>query len=399
MLKRYWIPDHLHNPITLTMVVAVFGVSNAFRHESGLLAVTLMGFVAANQASVSVRHILVFKENLRVLLISGLFLLLASRLSLDDLRTLDPGAFLFLAALVLLVRPLAVLASTAGTDLTRAERIFLAWLCPRGIVAAAVASVFALGLDPVTHPGAERLVPLTFLVIVGTVVVYGLTSGWIARRLGLALPRPQGVLFVGAHAGARDVAAALQAEGVPVVLVDANRRNVAAARMAHLPARVGNALDDDFLERLDLAEIGRVLAMTPNDEVNSLVAVHHVHDFGRSEVYQLARETVQTKGGGAASPELRGRTLFAADADYYHLSGRFARGRVKTTKLTDQFDFDAFREQHGERSLPLFSIGANGTLTVATAEQPLAPRPGDKVVAVVEPAPEEPSEPEAETEP
>lgn len=384
MLKRYWVPDYLHNPVTLAMVVGVFALTNAGQHESGLLAVTVMGVVAANQASVSVRHILEFKENLRVLLISGLFILLASRLRAADLQQLDLGSVAFLFALILVVRPLAVLVSARGSRLDRAERIFLAWLCPRGIVAAAVASVFALKLDPGAHPDALRLVPLTFLVIVGTVVVYGLTAGALARRLALSVRNPQGVLFVGAHSWARDMAAALKNEGVPVFLVDSNRRNVAAARMAELPVRHGSALEEHPHEFLDLTGMGRVLAMTPNDELNTFVAVHYLHQFGRREVYQLAPDTVPAKGKATAPPELHGRWLFAEQADYYHLSARFARGKVKVTSLTAQFDYASFQEVHGERALPLFTIAPDGTVAVIAADQHVKPPPGHRVVAIVE---------------
>jgi NhaP-type Na+/H+ or K+/H+ antiporter len=393
MLRRYWIPDHLHNPVSLTLIVGVFALSNAIQHESGLLAVTIMGMVAGNQASVSVRHILEFKENLRVLLISGLFLLLASQLTTDDLASLDAGAFVFLGALILVVRPLAVLAATWGSRLDTKERIFLAWLCPRGIVAAAVASVFAQGLIGTGHPDGARLVPITFLVIVGTVVVYGLTARPLARKLGLALADPQGVLFIGAHEWAREIASALQKEGVPVLLVDANRRNVTKARLAELPAYHGDALDEEVDELTAFSQLGRVLALTPNDEVNTLVAMHYVHAFGRSEVYQLVKDTVPAKGTASetAAParDFRGRRLFAEDADYYDLAARVARGRITVATLSDQFDFARFLETHGERALPLFAIAPNGSVSVATPSMPLEPGPGTKLVAIVEAAPEE----------
>lgn len=391
MLRRYWIPDHLDIPVTLALVVAVFAGTNALQHECGLLAVTVMGIYAANQRHAPVHHILEFKENLRVLLLSSLFILLAARLAtaegMEALGSLDMGVLAFLAALILVVRPLAVWFSTRGSRLSTEEKIFLAWLCPRGIVAAAVASVFGFQLTERGYAGAEMLVPATFVVIVGTVVVYGLTSGLLARRLGLAIPNPQGILFVGATTWVRSLAKALQNEGIQVLLVDANRRNVREAKLADLPTRRGSALEEGVGDSLDLFGLGRVLAVTPNDEVNKLVALHFAHTFGRSETYQLAPDTVPTKGRLQPAGELGGRTLFAEDADYYALSARWGRGRVRVTGLTDQFDFAAFLAEHGERVLPLFVIEPDGSLTVATPDKPLKPAAGAKVVALVDEPP------------
>ena len=383
LIRKRWIPDQLHSPIAFAMVVAVFSISHALQHESGLLAVTIMGLYAANAKSVSVHHILEFKENLRVLLISGLFLLLASQVHKSDLAHLDLGTFGFLAALVLVVRPLAVLAATWGSKLTTQERIFLAWLCPRGIVAAAVASVFGLNLAD-SHPDAALLVPVTFLVIVGTVVIYGLTAGPLARRMGLAVSNPQGVLLIGAQGWARDLAAALQEEGIPVFLVDANRRNVSAARLAGLPAQQGNALSEHFEEALALPGIGRVLALTPNDEVNTLVSLNFQHRFGRSETYQLVADTVPRKDAVAPTPSRGGRRLFREDADFFDLSKRATRGRIRVTALTDQFSLEAFRAHHEERALELFAIEEDGTLRIATVEAPLRVGAGSRIVAIVD---------------
>ena len=385
MLKHFVLPDHLQIPTAVAMVVGVFVLSNWGQHESGLLAVTVMGVWAAN-SGVSVRHILEFKEHLRVLLISSLFILLASRLGNEDIGEFDGRWLLFIAALLFVVRPIATWVSTRGSNLTRQEKIFLAWMCPRGIVAAAVASVFGLALESKGVTDAGVLVPLTFAVIVGTVVVYGLTAGPLARRLGLAIPNPQGALLVGAHAWARDMAKALMQEGIQVRLVDTNRRNIMAARMAELPATRANVLDGHEAEELELFGIGRVFALTPNDEVNTLVAMRFAHRFGRSKTYQLPPDTVPSKNKPQDSSPEGGRQLFAATADYFDLSARFGRGRIRVTALSEEFDYEAFLAAHGDHALPLFSIDPDKNLTVATADKPLDPQPGDKVVALVDDA-------------
>ena len=200
-LARRWVPDHLETAVTLMFVIGAFTVSNLIQDESGLLTVTIMGVALANQRWVSVQHLLHFKEQLSVLLISVLFIVLSSRLGCEHFKDLNLGSVIFVLALFLVVRPASVFLSTLGSRLNWRERLFLAWMAPRGIVAASVASVFALELASVDRSPARGLVPITFLVIVSTVAVYGLTAGWLAIRLGLIHPNPQGVLLVGATPG------------------------------------------------------------------------------------------------------------------------------------------------------------------------------------------------------
>jgi len=222
LLQRYWVPDFLHSMISLMVVIAAFLAANLIQIESGLLAATVMGIILANQNRVSVRHIAEFKENLRVLLISSLFILLAARLQMSDLAAVSVGSIAFLAILILVARPASVALSTLGSKLKWRERLCLAWLAPRGIVAAAVASVFALRLSEAGYPQAELLVSLTFIVIAGTVAIYGLSAPAVARWLKVAESNPQGVLIVGSHAWARTIAQTLQAEKYRVLLVDCN---------------------------------------------------------------------------------------------------------------------------------------------------------------------------------
>jgi NhaP-type Na+/H+ or K+/H+ antiporter len=386
-LRRFWVPDSLQSPLLLMLVAGAFAASNLVQAESGLLTVTVMGVALANQRFVPVKHLIEFKENLRVLLIASLFILLAARVSPADFTALGWRGPVFVAFLVLVVRPLSVLAATAGTSLEPRERVFLAWLAPRGIVAASVASVFALRMGD--GDGGRGLVPATFLVIVGTVAVYGLTAAPLARRLGLSNPNPQGILFASAHPGARAIAHAVKAAGFPVLLVDNNRGNAAAARLQGLPTAFMSVLSEDALDEGSQGGLGRLVALTPDDEVNALAALSFREVFGRAEVYQLPPR----KGGSprleSAAPHLRGRYLFAPGATYDALDERFASGQVvKTTKLSPEFDWQAFRDRYGADALPLFVVSETGGLQVCTADREPAPRPGQSVISLVRPSPE-----------
>ena len=388
-LKRYFIPDYLHGFVFLAVAIGTFTASNQLQHESGLVTVTLLGVLLANQSVFPVKHVVQFKENLRDLLISTLFIVLAARIDLDQMIGLGRTGLAFVAVLILLIRPLAVYASCLGSGLNWRERIFLGFLAPRGIVAAAVASVFALDVAHVagehTFRGADLIVPLTFLVIVGTVTTYGLASPVLARLLGLSSPNPQGVLFAGASAWVRAVASAVQDQGFRVLLVDTNFRNVSAARQDNLQAVCASVLSEFVDEDVDLGGLGRMLAVTPNDDLNRLASLEFSHDFGRANVYQLA-----TKGERASerrqtsTAHIQGRQLFDADAHFTHIASRFENGAtVKQTRLTPAFTIEDFFDRHGESARIMFVIKETRELEIVTAEGCEA-RPGDLIVALVD---------------
>lgn len=385
LLGRYWIPDSLQNAVTLTFVVGVTTVCDAFQDESGLLAAVVMGVVLANQQLASVRHIIYFKENIRVLLLAGLFIVLAARLSFDDIEAVGFGGLAFIALMIIVVRPLSVFASTAGSTLSWQERLFLSGVAPRGVVAASVASIFAIGLAEEGIGDANELVPVVFGTVVGTVAVYGVLSPLLARRLGLARPNPQGIVIVGAHGWAREIARVLADNDVSVLLVDSNRPNVTAARLAGLNATSANILGEETVHELDLSEKGRILAMTPNDEVNTLAVQHFIEHFGRAEVYQLAPKGDAESERRSVPREQRGRVLFDTALTYGRLEEAFRAGAtVKATQLSEQFTLESLAAQHGH-VVPLFLVSPNGTVSVFATDKRPPGRPGQVVISLTMP--------------
>ncbi len=384
MLKRYWIPDSLQNPVSVLLVLVVFVVSGQIQHESGLWAVTVMGITLANQKLADIHHIIEFKENLRVLLISALFITLGARISQHDLMALGWESLLYVVFLIVVVRPVSVWLSTLRSEISPQEQLFLAGVAPRGIVAAAVASVFAISLEEAGLKDAGLLVPHTFAVILGTVAFYGLAAGPIARKLGLSTPDPQGLVIVGAALWVRQVALAIDRQGFRALLIDTNYEHIRAARLAGLQAVYGSVLNDDTVSMLDLAGIGRSLAMTPNDEVNALASQRFMRIFERANVYRLAspREHRHDKG---APTELPGRLLFAEDATYALLASRLGSGWVvKVTALTEAFTYDDYHTLYGSHVLLLFLIEGD-RLIILTPESEIQPRPGQSIVAIVNP--------------
>ncbi|HET6568205.1 MAG TPA: cation:proton antiporter [Rhodothermales bacterium] len=386
LLRWRLVPDFLQSAIALMTVIGVLALADSLHGEAGLFATTLMGIMIANQKYVAVRRIVEFKEDLRVLLLGSLFIILSARLNLSALQSFaHPANLLFLAVLMVVVRPVSVWLSTIGTGMNWREKTFLSWLAPRGVVAAAVASLFSFRLQEIYPREAAELVPLIFLVIVGTVAVYGFTLAPAARWLRVAQPNPQGILFVGAHPWAQKLAAVVQEHGFRVLMIDSNPANVAQARELEVPARYGNILAEGMMEELNLAGIGRLLALTPNDEVNSLACLSFTELFDSAEVYQLA---LRQHGGSTEDlpQHLRGRLLFGADVTFPALTDRFNEGAVVTAIQPEEAtSYDDLRREFGDDVLPAFILRGTSQLQVVSEAFNFTVHPGDTVIAVASP--------------
>ncbi len=358
LLRKHLIPDFLQPVFLLAVVAVAFTASNLVEKEAGLLTVTVLGIALANQRSVSVKHILEFKENLRTLIISSLFIVLSGRVTVDDLaETLWKGIAL-LVFLILIGRPLSVFGSLLGSNQTTSkERIFLAFLAPRGIVAAAVASIFALEFEIAATSGGKfgdkaaliasqsnEISALIFLVIIGTVAVYGLAAAPLARGLGLASKNPTGILFAGADSWARRAAKALADDGHQVMLLDTNYANISAAKMLGLEAHRANILSEFAEEELDFNGLGSLIAGTPNDEVNSMASQRFIHQFGRAGVWQIAPQDRDRGHKTSAASDVRSQVCFTGAPDHATLQ-RFtaSEGVVKKSQITEVFTLEDFR--------------------------------------------------------
>ena len=360
LLKRYLIPDRLQAAAMLMFVLAAFAISDVIRKESGLLAVTLMGMALANQEFAPVDRIIEFKETLRDLLIGALFILLAARLEIEDITSVGWREFAFLAILVVVARPIAVFLSTFRSDLELREKLFMSWVAPRGIVAAAVASVFAIGLEEAGVPGGDRIVPLVFFVIIGTVALYSLSAKWVGRALGVVEEEPAGLLIIGANPVTRQLAQTVSGLGVPVSMVASNHSELTKARLEGLTAYQASVLVDEAEE-----DENTVLVATPNDEFNALATMHSIDARGRSRVFQLA----PTVGSDQVAQRLRGRTLGSSTFSFVDASEKMlAGGSFRATSITEQFGFSDYGTEYGDRATPLFVV-ENGEIVGAFTDE------------------------------
>ncbi len=325
-MNRFLVPDHLANPIAMALVIVAFVVSNEIQEEAGLLTVTVIGIWLARRDSAAVRHMLEFQEGIRTVLISALFILLAARIEMSQLRDVALPALAFLALLIFVARPLSVIASTLRSSLSWRERLFLMSMAPRGIVAAAVSAIFAIRLEEENVPGADKIAPVVFLVIIGTIVIYGFAAGPIARRLGLAEAHANGVLIVGAHPMARGLATTLAEIKVSTLLVDTDPYNVTRAVALGLRARRLSVLTDEATHGLDLRGIGRILSLTPNDEVNALATTRFARIFGRRETFQLAPSKKRQIGNSQLPQELLGRVVGMEGLSYEQVDEKVRLG-------------------------------------------------------------------------
>ena len=388
LLRRQWLPEYLQTYAALAFLLLTFASANEIAHESGLLAVTVMGMTLANLRDLSIEDILSFKEHLSTLLISALFILLAARLTWP----LPPGA-LFAGIAILgvaqfIARPLSVLASSVGGVLNWRERAVVAWVSPRGIVAAAVSALFALRLQAQGTPGAELLVPLTFALIIGTVILQSASAKWLARRLGVAETDPNGVLILGANRVARAIAKALSDLDLSVLVADDNWPDIQAARMQNLKTFYGDPLTRHAERTLELDGIGRLFAMSARRELNGLACVRYRPDFGRHRVFRLR---VRERSPDDAARREQARSirvshLFGDDITLAMLDGRLEQGwRIKSTRLSGSFGIEAFRAEHGSDALPLFSVDEHNRLHVVSDMRALEVKSGWTVTALVPP--------------
>ncbi|MEM6980094.1 MAG: sodium:proton antiporter [Planctomycetota bacterium] len=392
--RKYWIPDNLQGVAALALAILVFAISNTVAHESGLITVTVLGIWLTNQKAIDVLHIIELKENLRTLLIGCLFVVLASRVELADVAAVGLPGIGLVVVMVLIVRPLSVFVSLIGSPLNRREKTFVAGLAPRGIVAAAVSSVFALSMErdsgggAMAIEGSEQLATVTFLVIIGTVAVYGLAAQPLAKMLHLADQKNNGLLIAGADAWVRDFASELHAAGVPVLMVDTNYNKISQANMNGVRGSCMNILNEHAREDLDLGGLGRFLAMTPNDEVNSLALKESRHLFDSSGLYQLTFKDKHATGRRGLTKNLMGRELFGEGQTFSRMADWHAAGATfKTTKMTDAFTFNDFIDKYGEQTVVLCAIKEDGAVKLNTVDDPLTPSSGQTLVAMVSTVP------------
>lgn len=361
-------------PATLMVVVAAVVAADLIREDTGLVAAVVMGIAVANQRAIDISlSLFEFEETLVQLLIGVLFVLVASSVTPDEVRSVMPEALGLLAVMIFLVRPAAVALATAGSPFSRRQRAFIGWMAPRGIVAGATASAFGPELAQEGVAGAGKVLPIVFVSIFGTVVVYGLTAAPVARMLGVAGLGGRLVLIVSGHGWAREIAAALKRSGVAVRMWVGPFADQSAARTAGLEAEPGRIMVDAISREAELEEVTDALLLTHSDDFNNLGAAELRDELGQGHVYRVAPHPHEPD---LLPPSKETGILGNRSLTYAELERQFAQGaHIETRDATAQ-------ATDGE--VPLFAVTPEGVLSIGSDGRPPTARPGDTVIALVE---------------
>ena len=345
-----YVPEYMKVPVLFVVLLGVFALSDYVLHESGLLAVTIMGIWVANARLPSYAELRRFKEHATVLLVSGVFILLAASMSLASLRSLDMTVLLFVLAVILIARPLSVLAALSFSDVPWRERLLVAFTGPRGVVLVAVAGLFGERLVQIGIADAARIAPLAFALVAATVVLHGFTLTPLARLLGLTASASPGVIILGGSRWSVELAEALKKMGLQVIIADPNHAHLRSARDAGVDTFFGDILSKAAEERLDLVAYEKLICATDNDAYNTLVATDLAPEFGRENVFQVKR--VRESSSRHALPATLGGQAIGGNMTYFEASALIYDGwEFRVTGLSEEFTVDQFREKNPEAIL------------------------------------------------
>jgi NhaP-type Na+/H+ or K+/H+ antiporter len=360
---------------TLMVLVGAVVAADLLQDDAGLTTATLMGLAIGNQRRLLISGSLVeFWETLVGLLIGVLFVLVAASVSPAEVEAVMPQVLILVAVMVLLIRPVAVTLTTLGSDYTWRERGLVAWMAPRGIVAGATAAAFGPQLADQGVAGASLILPIVFVAIFGTVVVYGLTAPLVARKLEVAGKGRGRVLIVGGHPWAREIAATLKRSGLAVHMWAGPPDHRAAARAAGLEAERGRLMVDAVNREAELEDITDAVLLTPSDDFNSLVAAELRSELGHEHVYRVAPDSEQPD----LLPPWGEVGILGGDAlTFAELSRRFAAG----ARITERGSDEGTARSDGT-DVPLFAVAPNGRLSVAADGRSPTVRPGDSVIVL-----------------
>lgn len=361
------VPEYLKAPVMLAWVLIIYVLSNKMFHEVGLMSVTVMGVTMANLPFAAVAELRRFKENIAVLLVSGIFVILTATLDVGTLQEFfDPRIIGFVLVMMFLVRPIAVLFSTLFSGISIRESLLIGWIAPRGVVAVAVAGFFAAQLNALGRPDGLVFVPVAFALVFATVLSAGFTIGPVARLLGLSSEKGEGVLIVGANPWSLGFAKALKDMNIPVQIADTNWRRLRGARLEGHTVFYGEVLSEAADHNLDHSAFAHLIAATPNDAYNALVCVEFAPELGRHRVFQISGQDSEEDPDGIVFTA-RGRPLATHGRSFDALTRDWWSGwRFRATTISDEYTLDKFYEDRGENIDVLAAQRPDGSIDFLT---------------------------------
>ncbi|WP_347174413.1 cation:proton antiporter [Polaribacter uvawellassae] len=366
VINKKLIPHYLLNVVSLSTVLLVFVESEVFAHESGLLAVVVMGMVLGNGKLKNLKELLYFKESLSLLLVSILFILLAANIDIDDLRLLyNWETVILFVVIVFVIRPAAVFLSTYRSKLKTNEKLFISWVGPRGIVAAGIASLFGSKLIKQGVEGAEYITPLVFMIVLGTVLLNATTARLFSKIVGVFLKSSDGILIIGASPAARLIATYLKQNDRRVVLIDSNPNHIRKAVEMGLEAIEASVYEDDLSENIELNDVGYLMALTGSSVVNEHALAKYKNNFGEQGSYRLIssdemKNTNETPNVG----------LFSQTDDFINLSEAVRENpQINKVDITSNEDYitKIGRINAEIGSIPIFVKSNDGVIHIISS--------------------------------
>jgi NhaP-type Na+/H+ or K+/H+ antiporter len=367
-LKHRMIPHYLLNVVSLALVLTVFVLADLFAHESGLLAVVIMGMVLGNMKLPALKDVLYFKETISILLISILFILLSANIDIQDLELIyNWNSLILFGIVVLIIRPIAVFSSSRKSTLTKKEKLFISWVGPRGIVAAGIASLFGLKLTMQGVENANYITPLVFMIVLGTVLLNATTARIVAGLTGVLLKKSEGILIVGASKPSRLIARYLKNNKKRVVLIDSNRNNISQAQDEGLEAIECDIYGDEIFENIELNDMGYLLALTGSKAINEYALSKLQAVFGEEGAFRLISS--EEMRDPTKTPELG---LFSQTDDYINIS-EVVRDYpvINEVTINSQEHYKQIIEETNKelKSIPLFVKGLDDEIHIIPADQ------------------------------
>ncbi len=377
--SRGWVPEYMKVPVLFVLILGVYALSDAALHESGLLAVTVMGFVVGNARLPALRELKRFKEHITVILVSGVFILLAASMEWEMLSRLDLSALIFVLLIMFIARPAAVFLSLLGTDIPPKEKLMVAWIGPRGVVAVAVSGLFGARLTEVGVEDGQLLAPLAFLLVIATVVAHGFTIKPFARLLGLTSAAAPGVLLAGASDWVVALGKTLNDAEIPVLIAERNWWRLRNARNQGIRVYYGEILSEAAEHSVDLHHYGALLAVSDNDDYNALLCTDLAPEFGRTNVFQIDRHEDNLREGDLPVT-IGGRTL-ARGYPFEYFARNHAEGwAFKLTNISTEYPLKHYKEARPEAEI-LAVVSPNGTLKFAGPDHLPKAVDGDRILA------------------
>ncbi|MDC6387871.1 sodium:proton antiporter [Maribacter sp. PR1] len=365
-IKKNFIPHYLLNVVSLSVVLLVFVESDLFAHESGLLAVVVMGMVLGNIDLPNIKELLYFKESLSILLISILFIILAANIDMADLQLIYNWKTVALfGSIILIIRPLGVFLSSMGSNLKLNEKLFISWVGPRGIVAAGIASLFGSKLISRGEPGAEYITPLVFMIVLGTVLLNATTARLFAKTVGVFLKKSEGILILGASKVSRLIGEYLHKNNRHVVLIDNNQTNINKAKNIGLEAFVANIYSDSLIDNIELNDIGYLMALTGNSDINKYAISKFEKQFGENGSFRLV--DAEEMNDPENNPKVG---LFSHTDDFIKLTETARKNPViREIKLKDTEHYEGLIEitKADTDVIPLFLKMPDGEIKIISA--------------------------------